>query len=73
MGTIGRVLVIAGGALLVIGLAVLVLDRLGVPLGRLPGDLNIERRGVRIHVPLVTSLIVSIILTVLINLFWRRP
>ncbi|MDQ4004738.1 MAG: DUF2905 domain-containing protein [Actinomycetota bacterium] len=44
----------------------------GDPLPRLPGDIAIERRAVRIFIPIGTSILVSLILTVLLNLFLRR-
>lgn len=58
-------LVLAGtGVLLILG------ERLG--LGRLPGDLVWKRRNTTVYFPWVTSLIVSVILTVLLNVFLRR-
>ncbi len=51
-----------GPTLVVVGLAVAavgVLVWLGVPLGRLPGDLAIERDGFRLYVPITTSVLVS--------------
>jgi hypothetical protein len=51
-----------GPALVVVGLlvaAVGVLIWLGVPLGRLPGDIAIERGNFRLYVPITTSLLVS--------------
>jgi hypothetical protein len=68
---LGKFLLIAGGILAAIGL-VLVLTRgnLGF-LGRLPGDLSWEKGNVRIYVPLATSLLVSVVLTILVRLFRR--
>jgi len=51
-----------GPTLVVVGLAVAavgVLVWLGVPLGRLPGDLAIERDGFRLYVPITTSILIS--------------
>jgi hypothetical protein len=51
-----------GPTLVVLGLAVAAVGGLiwlGVPLGRLPGDLAFERAGVRVYVPITTSLLVS--------------
>jgi hypothetical protein len=51
-----------GPTLVVVGLAVAAVGGLiwlGLPLGRLPGDLAFERGGVRIYVPITTSLLVS--------------
>jgi hypothetical protein len=40
--------------------------------GRLPGDIMVRRGPVTFYFPLVTSIVVSIVLTILLNLFWRR-
>lgn len=56
-----KLLIAIGLVLVVVGLVWLVGERLG--LGRLPGDIVIEREGTRIYIPLATSLIVSIILS----------
>ena len=40
--------------------------------GRLPGDINIQRKGVSIYIPLVSCIGLSIILTIIINLLLRR-
>jgi hypothetical protein len=63
--TIGRWLIAIGVALVVIGLLWPVLGRLG--LGRLPGDIVIERVHFRFYFPVVTSLLVSSVLSLL---FW---
>ena len=55
--------------LVVVGLAWPWLSRLG--LGHLPGDIHIERNGFSFHFPLMTSLIVSAVLTLLVWLFRR--
>lgn len=41
-------------------------------LGRLPGDIHVERENFSLHIPLVTCLVVSLLLTLLLNLFLRR-
>lgn len=64
-----RVLIILGVVLLVLGLLWPWLAKLG--LGRLPGDIVIERDGFRLHFPLLTSLIVSLVLSLLFWLFRR--
>ena len=45
--------------------------RIGIPLGRLPGDIHLEGQNVSFHFPLASSIIVSIILTVLLNVVLR--
>ena len=66
----GRVLLILGVLLVVVG----GLAALGVrlPFGRLPGDIAIEGERGGFYFPIVTMIIVSVILTVLFNLFLRR-
>jgi hypothetical protein len=70
MGDLGRFLMIAGGVLFVVGLLVSLAGRLPW-LGRLPGDIVIERGPVTFYFPLATSIIVSIALTLLFWLFRR--
>ena len=63
----GKLLVVVG--LVIAGLGGLVM--LGVPLGRLPGDIVYRRGGTTIYVPLATSLCLSIVVT-LVLMFLRR-
>lgn len=67
---IGRVLVVVGLLVALVGFAFVVGSRLG--LGRLPGDLTFRWGSTRVFAPLATSLVVSLVLTVVINLFLRR-
>lgn len=60
----GRFLVILGMVLIAAGLLWPVLTKLG--LGRLPGDIVIERESFRLHIPIVTSLVVSIVLSLIL-------
>ena len=55
----------------VVFIAVGVLVKLGLPLGRLPGDLVIQRGGGTFYFPIVTCLIVSLVLSLLAMLFRR--
>ena len=64
-----RILIVAGIILLVGGLLWPYLTRLG--LGRPPGDIVVERQNFRFYFPLVTSLVVSVVLTLLFWLFRR--
>ena len=66
---VSRILIVAGVILLVVGLAWPFLARLG--LGRLPGDIMVERGNFRFYSPLATSLVVSVFLTLLFWLFRR--
>ena len=70
MAQVGKMLLFGGLALAAVGVLLMVGDRLG--LGRLPGDLVWKRRSTSVYFPWVTSLLVSVILTVLLNVFLRR-
>lgn len=68
---VGRLLVLAGLVLVALGVVLGLAPR--IPwLGRLPGDLVIERGRVTIYVPIVTSVVVSLLLTLVLNLLSRR-
>lgn len=70
-GTLGRILIVGGLVLAALGLLVMVIGR--VPfLGRLPGDIVVRRGPVTIYAPLVTSLLLSVLLTIALSLFFRR-
>ena len=67
---LGRILLVVGIVLVVLGgLAVL---GVRLPFGRLPGDIAIEGARGGFYFPVVTMIIVSIVLTVLLNIFLRR-
>ena len=68
---LGMMLVIDGVVIILAGLGLMFIDRVPM-IGRLPGDINIHGRNWSFHFPLVSGIIISIILTVLINLFFRR-
>ena len=63
----GKFLVLAGAVLMVIGVLVMA----GFPLFRLPGDFTVRRGPVTFYFPLVTSILLSVIFT-LIMMFFRR-
>jgi len=68
---IGRLLVVFGVLIVLAGVALLLLGR--VPwLGRLPGDIHIERGNWTFYFPLATSLLLSVVLTLILWLIGRR-
>ncbi len=70
LGDLGRWLVYAGLGLAGLGLVLMLAGR--VPwLGRLPGDIRIERGGFSCFAPLATSLLLSLILTIVLNVVIR--
>jgi len=71
MAEIGRLLVILGVALVVIGGIVMLLGRSGLPLGRLPGDILYRGKNTTFYFPLATSILLSVVLSAIIFLFSR--
>ena len=68
---VARLLIVGGLVLAAVGVVILVAPN--VPfLGRLPGDIRIERENVRVFIPLGTMILVSVILTVLLNVIGRN-
>jgi hypothetical protein len=67
----GRVLVIFGIALVVIGGIVMLLGRTGLPLGRLPGDILYRGKNTTFYFPLATSIVISVVLSVVLFLIGR--
>lgn len=65
MRDLGRLLMIAGAVLLLAGVAVTMAGRLG--LGKLPGDIVVRRGNFTMYFPLMTSILVSLLLSLL---FW---
>ena len=63
----GRALVLVGLGIAALGLLIM----LGVPIGRLPGDLYVRRGSFSFYFPLATSIILSILLTIIFALFRR--
>jgi hypothetical protein len=74
MSGLGRVLLVAGVLLAVVGALLTWGPR--IPwlgwLGRLPGDIRIEREGFRFYFPLATSLVLSVVVTLVLRLLGKR-
>jgi len=69
---IGTILIVFGLALALTGVLVSIGGRFLGFLGQLPGDINIRRDNFAIYIPVATSILLSIILTLLLNLFLAR-
>ncbi|MCE5230451.1 DUF2905 domain-containing protein [bacterium] len=61
-----------GAILLVAGALLYLAAKFNLPLGRLPGDINLHGKGWSVSIPLMTCIILSILLTIILNLFFRR-
>jgi DUF2905 family protein len=74
VNSIGKLLIGAGGLLILIGLIVLLAGRANVPLGRLPGDISYRGKNTAVFFPITTCIILSIVLSLvlwLVNRFLR--
>lgn len=67
-----RILILSGIALLLVGLALAYAPWLVNWFGRLPGDVNIVRGNTRIFFPITSLIVISVVLTVIVNVFFRR-
>lgn len=68
---LGKLLILVGGILIIIGAVVVLAGK--IPwLGRLPGDIYIERPNFTFFFPLTTSILVSVILSLVLYLLFRR-
>lgn len=69
--TIGRFVFLAGVIVMIVGAGLWLAGRFGLPLGRLPGDIRIENGNTTFYFPLATSILLSLGLTLLLNLLGR--
>jgi hypothetical protein len=71
MQDLGKTLVVIGLLLAVVGAAVLLAARVGLPLGRLPGDISYKGKSVSFYFPLGTSILISVVLSAILYLISR--
>jgi hypothetical protein len=69
---LGKVLIGLGVTILVIGLVVHFFPGALKWFGRLPGDIHIERGHTKVFFPIMSMIVISLVLTLIINLFFRR-
>ncbi len=70
--SMGKVLILMGLFVLVLGLILTFAPKLRIPfLGRLPGDIRIEREGFSFYFPIVTCIVLSVLLTIVLNVISR--
>jgi Protein of unknown function (DUF2905) len=69
--TLGKWIILVGLGLAVLGALVWLAGRFGLPLGRLPGDINIQNGNFSFYFPCASSILVSVVLTIVLNLALR--
>jgi Protein of unknown function (DUF2905) len=73
LASLGKLLLGLAAALAILGGLLLLADRFpGLRIGRLPGDLAVERERFRLYVPITTSILLSVVLTLVLWLLGRR-
>ncbi len=73
LGPLGKMLIVMGFFLVALGGVLLLATKIPhLGLGRLPGDIYIKRGNFTFYFPIVTCIVLSIVLTLLLNLFFRR-
>jgi hypothetical protein len=71
LAEIGKIFVLLGAALVVVGLVLVALAKSHVPIGHLPGDISYRGKNVAFYFPLGTSLLISVILSLIFYFFTR--
>ena len=71
MHDFGKILLAAGLLLAFMGVVMLIAPRIGLPLGRLPGDISYKGRNFSFYFPLATSILISVVLSVILCFFSR--
>ena len=71
MESIARTLMIGGVIIFLVGGGIFLVSKFGIPLGRLPGDIRIEGENGSFYFPITSSILVSVVLTILLNVIMR--
>lgn len=71
MSQLGKMLVAAGLLLAAVGLVLIIAGKLNIPFGKLPGDITYQKKNLTVFAPFGTMLVVSLILTLILNIFSR--
>jgi hypothetical protein len=70
MNHFGKTLIVIGCLFIVVGVILMFIGRVPL-LGKLPGDITIQKKNVTFYFPLSTSIVISIVLTILLTLFFK--
>jgi hypothetical protein len=67
----GKFLMVAGALIFLVGLLIMFADRIPF-LGRLPGDIYVQRKNISFYFPIVTCILISVILSIILNISSRK-
>ena len=71
LNTVGRWIALLGAVMLLVGGGLILMDKIGIKLGQLPGDIRIETETFTCVFPILTSILISLVLTIGLNLLIR--
>lgn len=71
MSSAGKMMIVSGVVLILLGLVFVYGHRIPF-IGKLPGDIRVERRNVQVVFPIMTCIVVSVIITLILNLLRRK-
>jgi hypothetical protein len=71
MADLGKILLVLGGAIMAVGVVLLIAGRFNLPVGRLPGDIVYRGKNTVFYFPIVTCILISVVLSLIFWLFGR--
>lgn len=71
MSELGKIIILFGIIFVIVGVVILFSPKIPF-IGKLPGDILIKKDGITFYFPLATSIVVSILITIIINLFTKK-
>lgn len=72
MSGLGKILLAVGAVILLVGAALIVAERLNLPIGRLPGDITYRSKNVTVFFPVVTCILLSAVISLVLWFVNRR-
>lgn len=71
MTALGKLLIVAGGVMVLLGIVVVLAGRSNLPIGRLPGDIVYRGKNTTFYFPLVTCIVLSVVLSLIVWIVGR--
>lgn len=71
MQNMGKTILIMGLMLVLVGAVIMIAGKFGLPFGKLPGDITYQKKNVTIFAPIGTMLLLSLIISLILNIFSR--
>lgn len=72
MEDIGKFLIVTGIIIAIIGFGIILFTKMHIPIGKLPGDIIIKKKNFTFYFPLMTSILISIIISLLLYFITKR-